>query len=100
MAQTCVTTPYWEHGTNLFQNPPIGNITQICVKTLIGNMAQMCVKTPYWEHGTNLCQNPYWEHGTNLCQNPLLSLNYPVSYTHLRAHETPEHLVCRLLLEK
>src|SRR5678815_5812259 len=25
---------------------------------------------------------------------------YPVSYTHLRAHETPEHLVCRLLLEK
>ena len=28
--------------------------------------------------------------------------NYPdaVSYTHLRAHETPEHLVCRLLLEK
>eukprot|EP00658_Telonema_sp_P-2_P034564 TRINITY_DN25221_c0_g1_i2.p1 TRINITY_DN25221_c0_g1~~TRINITY_DN25221_c0_g1_i2.p1 ORF type:complete len:256 (+),score=34.97 TRINITY_DN25221_c0_g1_i2:3-770(+) len=28
------------------------------------------------------------------------SLYYPVSYTHLRAHETPEHLVCRLLLEK
>ena len=23
-----------------------------------------------------------------------------VSYTHLRAHETPEQLVCRLLLEK
>ena len=23
-----------------------------------------------------------------------------VSYTHLRAHETPEHLGCRLLLEK
>src|SRR5678815_4266109 len=23
---------------------------------------------------------------------------YAVSYTHLRAHETPEHLVCRLLL--
>eukprot|EP00658_Telonema_sp_P-2_P010947 TRINITY_DN14163_c0_g2_i16.p1 TRINITY_DN14163_c0_g2~~TRINITY_DN14163_c0_g2_i16.p1 ORF type:complete len:228 (-),score=45.45 TRINITY_DN14163_c0_g2_i16:5-688(-) len=27
-------------------------------------------------------------------------LAQPVSYTHLRAHETPEHLVCRLLLEK
>src|SRR5674536_180962 len=26
--------------------------------------------------------------------------NGPVSSTHLRAHETPEHLVCRLLLEK
>ena len=24
----------------------------------------------------------------------------PVSYTHLRAHETSAHLVCRLLLEK
>src|SRR5678816_3914670 len=27
-------------------------------------------------------------------------LHKAVSYTHLRAHETPEHLVCRLLLEK
>ena len=26
--------------------------------------------------------------------------NKAVYYTHLRAHETPEHLVCRLLLEK
>ena len=25
---------------------------------------------------------------------------WPVPYTHLRAHETPEHPVCRLLLEK
>ena len=30
----------------------------------------------------------------------LLGCIVPVSYTHLRAHETPEHLVCRLLLEK
>src|SRR5678816_4763508 len=28
------------------------------------------------------------------------SAKIAVSYTHLRAHETPEHLVCRLLLEK
>ena len=26
--------------------------------------------------------------------------NTPVSYTHLRAHETDSYLVCRLLLEK
>ena len=26
--------------------------------------------------------------------------NKPVSYTHLRAHETDSYLVCRLLLEK
>src|SRR5678816_2867175 len=30
----------------------------------------------------------------------LLIIIGAVSYTHLRAHETPEHLVCRLLLEK
>eukprot|EP00658_Telonema_sp_P-2_P013837 TRINITY_DN15247_c0_g1_i7.p1 TRINITY_DN15247_c0_g1~~TRINITY_DN15247_c0_g1_i7.p1 ORF type:complete len:213 (-),score=58.43 TRINITY_DN15247_c0_g1_i7:94-705(-) len=30
----------------------------------------------------------------------MFTLSHPVSYTHLRAHETPEHLVCRLLLEK
>eukprot|EP00658_Telonema_sp_P-2_P030617 TRINITY_DN23093_c0_g1_i1.p1 TRINITY_DN23093_c0_g1~~TRINITY_DN23093_c0_g1_i1.p1 ORF type:complete len:203 (-),score=51.37 TRINITY_DN23093_c0_g1_i1:32-640(-) len=30
----------------------------------------------------------------------LVVATIPVSYTHLRAHETPEHLVCRLLLEK
>src|SRR5674536_40408 len=29
-----------------------------------------------------------------------MAMKRPVSYTHLRAHETPEHLVCRLLLEK
>src|SRR5678815_1961884 len=26
-----------------------------------------------------------------------ICVHRPVSYTHLRAHETPEHLVCRLL---
>ena len=30
----------------------------------------------------------------------LLLLSAPVSYTHLRAHETVLDLVCRLLLEK
>eukprot|EP00658_Telonema_sp_P-2_P041539 TRINITY_DN29728_c0_g1_i1.p1 TRINITY_DN29728_c0_g1~~TRINITY_DN29728_c0_g1_i1.p1 ORF type:complete len:143 (+),score=35.12 TRINITY_DN29728_c0_g1_i1:93-521(+) len=33
-------------------------------------------------------------------QSCFASSRYAVSYTHLRAHETPEHLVCRLLLEK
>src|SRR5680860_1848060 len=28
------------------------------------------------------------------------SVRHPVSYTHLRAHETDSYLVCRLLLEK
>ena len=31
---------------------------------------------------------------------PEVALPTPVSYTHLRAHETRSNLVCRLLLEK
>ncbi len=35
----------------------------------------------------------------SLCMCACLCI-YPVSYTYLRAHETPEQLVCRLLREK
>ena len=31
---------------------------------------------------------------------PRNAAHMPVSYTHLRAHETDSYLVCRLLLEK
>src|SRR5678816_2951217 len=34
-------------------------------------------------------------HNSLICSFLILSI-LPVSYTHLRAHETPEHLVCRL----
>ena len=37
---------------------------------------------------------------SRLKENANLIAPNAVSYTHLRAHETPEHLVCRLLLEK
>src|SRR5680860_1779240 len=33
-------------------------------------------------------------------EGPKAPRHYPVSYTHLRAHETDSYLVCRLLLEK
>src|SRR5664279_2626365 len=36
-------------------------------------------------------------HGSNTTRN---QIPIPVSYTHLRAHETDSYLVCRLLLEK
>eukprot|EP00658_Telonema_sp_P-2_P062593 TRINITY_DN51260_c0_g1_i1.p1 TRINITY_DN51260_c0_g1~~TRINITY_DN51260_c0_g1_i1.p1 ORF type:complete len:132 (+),score=45.49 TRINITY_DN51260_c0_g1_i1:121-516(+) len=36
----------------------------------------------------------------NEFQQRILNASEAVSYTHLRAHETPEHIVCRLLLEK
>ena len=35
----------------------------------------------------------YWNIGKSIIEEP-------VSYTHLRAHETGRNLVCRLLLEK
>src|SRR5680860_1659267 len=34
------------------------------------------------------------------CTSSILDISRPVSYTHLRAHETDSYLVCRLLLEK
>src|SRR5680860_1174680 len=37
----------------------------------------------------------------NLYGDLIINIYYtPVSYTHLRAHETDSYLVCRLLLEK
>ena len=37
---------------------------------------------------------------SRLVPERLASISAPVSYTHLRAHETVLDLVCRLLLEK
>src|SRR5678816_4765104 len=43
-----------------------------------------------------LVGQPESDHAGSCCHPRIAA----VSYTHLRAHETPEHLVCRLLLEK
>src|SRR5678815_2948902 len=42
----------------------------------------------------------YRRHAAWMFEKALARYDGAVSYTHLRAHETPEHLVCRLLLEK
>ena len=43
-------------------------------------------------------------HGGAVVPSGVVNIEYeqrrPVSYTHLRAHETDSYLVCRLLLEK
>src|SRR5450756_3006935 len=48
--------------------------------------------------------NPIWTFADNLSKvvgkHSFKFGGYPVSYTHLRAHETRHDLVCRLLLEK
>src|SRR5680860_1451529 len=44
-------------------------------------------------------QDPLCDH--RIRTTTLIALwTWPVSYTHLRAHETDSYLVCRLLLEK
>ena len=46
---------------------------------------------------------PLFDHIRKIVDKKLITGTHgydAVSYTHLRAHETPEHLVCRLLLEK
>src|SRR5678815_2900834 len=52
---------------------------------------------PYYAHDPALSRRLLAEAGF---ANGLDTTLEAVSYTHLRAHETPEHLVCRLLLEK
>eukprot|EP00658_Telonema_sp_P-2_P024774 TRINITY_DN19972_c0_g1_i2.p1 TRINITY_DN19972_c0_g1~~TRINITY_DN19972_c0_g1_i2.p1 ORF type:complete len:127 (+),score=16.79 TRINITY_DN19972_c0_g1_i2:212-592(+) len=50
-------------------------------------------------HESSCCGLPQQPPMAQVQTSPYSAL-IPVSYTHLRAHETPEHLVCRLLLEK
>eukprot|EP00825_Cyclidium_porcatum_P015322 TRINITY_DN185_c0_g1_i1.p1 TRINITY_DN185_c0_g1~~TRINITY_DN185_c0_g1_i1.p1 ORF type:complete len:160 (+),score=33.62 TRINITY_DN185_c0_g1_i1:368-847(+) len=47
--------------------------------------------------------NPHtlqFQQAKSKCDDPAFQSSLPVSYTHLRAHETRHDLVCRLLLEK
>ena len=45
-------------------------------------------------------QNVYWDCYRGFTTYDFRDNPEPVSYTHLRAHETDSYLVCRLLLEK
>ncbi len=57
-----------------------------------GQLAQLGVDMTGWDYVVALAGNP------NVGKSTVF--NAPVSYTHLRAHETVLDLVCRLLLEK
>eukprot|EP00658_Telonema_sp_P-2_P065103 TRINITY_DN54439_c0_g1_i1.p1 TRINITY_DN54439_c0_g1~~TRINITY_DN54439_c0_g1_i1.p1 ORF type:complete len:149 (+),score=17.92 TRINITY_DN54439_c0_g1_i1:102-548(+) len=61
----------------------------LCCRWLPGR----CIKPPA------TCTSPL-SAGAGFSDSCLEDARAAVSYTHLRAHETPEHLVCRLLLEK
>eukprot|EP00658_Telonema_sp_P-2_P078930 TRINITY_DN7510_c0_g1_i1.p1 TRINITY_DN7510_c0_g1~~TRINITY_DN7510_c0_g1_i1.p1 ORF type:complete len:109 (-),score=32.14 TRINITY_DN7510_c0_g1_i1:38-364(-) len=79
------------------QNPTHGNRDTIIfaaqhtqvMSTLFAELKRMCFNLTVSE----LTALKYTEPSASF-------VSEAVSYTHLRAHETPEHLVCRLLLEK
>eukprot|EP00658_Telonema_sp_P-2_P071559 TRINITY_DN60802_c0_g1_i2.p1 TRINITY_DN60802_c0_g1~~TRINITY_DN60802_c0_g1_i2.p1 ORF type:complete len:104 (-),score=14.83 TRINITY_DN60802_c0_g1_i2:14-325(-) len=63
-----------------------------CRRTLDDSVPHLTLPEIEWQqekHSQPAYGQPHWE-----------AVGKAVSYTHLRAHETPEHLVCRLLLEK
>src|SRR5665213_3711782 len=55
--------------------------------------------TGQWSVRDIIAHVTWWEQEA-LKSLPVIRSGGPVSYTHLRAHETGRNLVCRLLLEK
>eukprot|EP00658_Telonema_sp_P-2_P065523 TRINITY_DN54741_c0_g1_i2.p1 TRINITY_DN54741_c0_g1~~TRINITY_DN54741_c0_g1_i2.p1 ORF type:complete len:165 (-),score=3.00 TRINITY_DN54741_c0_g1_i2:24-518(-) len=78
-------------------------------RSLPASRARCCLCVLGSGSGTRGSGRPFGSRDTNV-RNPCAAVYLAVvngfsavtavSYTHLRAHETPEHLVCRLLLEK
>src|SRR5680860_893330 len=53
--------------------------------------------TPVGSAGASACRTPVAQAVIQATIPPVSSTPRPVSYTHLRAHETDSYLVCRLL---
>src|SRR5450756_2749276 len=99
-----------DHAANLFGLAEPGNIyTRIMnptqdvfekrITALEGGVGALAVSSG--QAATTLALLNLAEPGDHLVSSPVLyGGTYPVSYTHLRAHETRHDLVCRLLLEK
>src|SRR5450756_1177274 len=73
---------------------------------LVVKLLHCSLRDTFHLHGCDACGWVYQYFWRNLCHCqglirifPLVCIG-PVSYTHLRAHETRHDLVCRLLLEK
>src|SRR5450756_553327 len=67
--------------------------------SVAGSIALMCRAKPRVRHN-RLFHQPGPAPAGSIAHRNARSVVIPVSYTHLRAHETRHDLVCRLLLEK
>src|SRR5678815_3085650 len=75
------------YGCQIGDDTKIGAFVEIQKNATIGALCKISSHTFICE-GVEIDDEVFVGHGV-----------MSVSYTHLRAHETPEHLVCRLLLE-
>eukprot|EP00658_Telonema_sp_P-2_P024972 TRINITY_DN20049_c0_g1_i1.p1 TRINITY_DN20049_c0_g1~~TRINITY_DN20049_c0_g1_i1.p1 ORF type:complete len:155 (+),score=37.00 TRINITY_DN20049_c0_g1_i1:174-638(+) len=86
------------------------SMVPMTVMVVLGSLVALCgccYRRPAW-CPRSISREALWEledkalsrYKRTRRQAVVLPCGVPVSYTHLRAHETPEHLVCRLLLEK
>ena len=69
-----------------------------CSFTFLKNFVQLCFDMV--QNGMSIQISQDYSSMVNFARCKCLGANVPVSYTHLRAHETDSYLVCRLLLEK
>ena len=81
----------------LIKNSKTTNYSMINDKYTI---TRMNVKTDNKEKKVDIDDPDFWKKVLKDEETPGKVLFKAVSYTHLRAHETSLHLVCRLLLEK
>eukprot|EP00658_Telonema_sp_P-2_P004221 TRINITY_DN11585_c0_g1_i1.p1 TRINITY_DN11585_c0_g1~~TRINITY_DN11585_c0_g1_i1.p1 ORF type:complete len:172 (+),score=32.85 TRINITY_DN11585_c0_g1_i1:78-593(+) len=90
-------------------SPHLENATGLSARLTEGSMAEnhrACVRRLAWLADQDGCTLLFCSANDDVLtalagsKLPGESISVAVSYTHLRAHETPEHLVCRLLLEK
>src|SRR5678816_4777995 len=72
----------WSGKTGYLKDPTTGDLKPVYLFVAAMSYSQYC----------------YAEGFLRMDEDAWIRAHVPVSYTHLRAHETPEHLVCRLLL--
>ena len=88
--------------TVLFVSHNMSAILRLTEETRVIDKGKLAMRAPTPEAVDYYLSNGYSQEGERVWEADEIpaSAHPSVSYTHLRAHETPEHLVCRLLLAK